>query len=102
LDESYQKKLVAGDVLVRNNTKSDIVIDPDFWIYPNGEKESFVFAYPYTIKAGTSAYLFYNKKQVVAKKFQGYVKTDRGKKLFLWEYTSGVHLTLVVNEADLP
>lgn len=39
---------------------------------------------------------------MVASKFQAYVKTGAGEKLYSWTYQSGAELDVVVRDADLP
>ncbi|MEZ6142138.1 MAG: tetratricopeptide repeat protein [Zavarzinella sp.] len=102
LNADYQKDLKFGDVLVVNNTKQTIVIDVDFWVYSNGEKETFTLPYEYTIAPGKSTYLLYKDNYITATKFQAYVKTDNGKKLYYWNYKKGVDLEVEVNTGDLP
>jgi len=102
LDADYQKSLTYGDVVVVNNTNTKIIIDVDYWVYPDGSKEEFSLPYQYTIEAGQRTFLLHDNKQVVAKKFEGAIKTDNGKKRYYWDYKSGSTLEVAVNQADLP
>ncbi len=102
LDGDYQKYLKAGDVLVKNNSKSTVTIDIDYFVKSSGDKESFTLPREWKLKAGESFYILYEREHIYAQRVQAYVKTPNGKKLYAWDYKSGVTLEVAFGDADLP